>query len=140
MSSTSLLNLGSRALAANAAALQTTGNNIANVNTPGYSRQSVEIRSAGGQSFGQGFFGKGVELGTVTRAHSDYLTREAALSKALQAADSTRAAQLGQLEQVFPPGEDGLGAALSDMLNGFAAVASAPTELSARTAVLSQVG
>ncbi|TMH30598.1 MAG: hypothetical protein E6H58_13860, partial [Betaproteobacteria bacterium] len=49
MSSSALLSLGTRAMFANYAALQTTGNNIANVNTAGYSRQSVELETAGGQ-------------------------------------------------------------------------------------------
>ena len=35
-----------RAMIANYAALQTTGNNIANANTPGYSRQSAELATA----------------------------------------------------------------------------------------------
>ena len=40
------LSIGSRAMSANYAALQTTGNNIANANTAGYSRQSVELATA----------------------------------------------------------------------------------------------
>jgi flagellar hook-associated protein 1 FlgK len=40
-----ILNIGTRALLANQVALQTAGNNIANVNTPGYSRQSVVLQN-----------------------------------------------------------------------------------------------
>ena len=40
VSISSLLSIGSRAMTANYAALQTTGNNIANANTAGYSRQT----------------------------------------------------------------------------------------------------
>ena len=90
MSSSSLLNIGSRALAANMAALHVTGNNIANVNTPGYSRQTVQLESSGCQLSGNGFFGKGVEVATVQRAHSDYLTRPAVLTQSVAAADPTR--------------------------------------------------
>jgi len=78
LSISSLLSIGSRALTANYAALQTTGNNVANANTTGYSRQSVELATAFSQQTGAGFFGKGVDVATVTRAHSDFLTREAA--------------------------------------------------------------
>ena len=63
-----LLSLGTRAMFANYAALATTGNNIANASTPGYSRQQVELATAGGQSSGAGFFGRGVEVQTVTRS------------------------------------------------------------------------
>ena len=41
---TSLLSMGAGALRANQAALQVTGNNISNVDTEGYSRQSVVLK------------------------------------------------------------------------------------------------
>ena len=47
-----LLNVATRALVANQTVLQTTGNNIANVNTPGYSRQSAVLETVPGQFTG----------------------------------------------------------------------------------------
>ena len=88
------LNIGSRALNTNLAALQVVGHNIANVNTDGYSRQNVLLQTSGYQQFGNGFFGKGVEIATVTRNHDAYLTREASLAKAAASADGTR--QIGR--------------------------------------------
>ena len=86
--STALISIGARALLANYAALQTTGNNIANANTPGYSRQSVELTTATSQFSGGGFFGKGVDVATVSRAHSDLLTRELHVATAVAAGDA----------------------------------------------------
>jgi len=140
MSSYALLNLGSRALTANYAALQVTGNNIANANTPGYSRQRVELATSAGQPTGGGFFGKGVDISTITRAHSDFVTREASLSRSLAAADSTRSGQLKQLEKVFPTGQNGLGYAASQMFNAFVDVANKPQDSSARQVALARVG
>ena len=77
-------------MTANYAALQVTGNNVANANTAGYSRQSVELATSFSQQTGSGFFGKGVDVATVTRAHSDFLTREAATTSSLAAADDAR--------------------------------------------------
>src|SRR5574343_281798 len=121
-----LLTLGARAMFANQAALQTIGQNIANANTPGYSRQSVVLTTSPGQYTGAGFFGKGVDVQTVVRAHNDYLTKEAASSKSTAMADSTRAEQLSRLEKLFPPGNDGLGYAASQFLNAMADVTSWP--------------
>ncbi len=73
----SLLNVGSRALLANQAALQTAGHNIANVSTPGYSRQTVVLQTVQGQFTGGGYIGKGVDVQTVQRNHSGLLTRQA---------------------------------------------------------------
>lgn len=132
----SALNIGSLALNANLAALQVIGHNIANVNTAGYSRQSVEMRSAGYQQLGGFFMGRGVELGTVSRMHDAYLTREAQLSSSVASADSERLARLSQLENLFPTGESGLGAAMNDLLNAWSDVASSPTNMAARAVVI----
>ncbi|OYU43787.1 MAG: hypothetical protein CFE44_16490, partial [Burkholderiales bacterium PBB4] len=55
-----ILDIGTRALQANQVALQTTGNNIANVNTAGYSRQKTILSAVPGQFTGAGYVGKGV--------------------------------------------------------------------------------
>src|SRR5688572_24581709 len=113
MSST-LMSIGMRAMFANTAALTATGHNIANANIAGYSRQGVVLETAGGQFTGAGFFGKGVNVVNVTRAHDQFLTMQAAAARSLAAADHTRYNQLSQLENVFPPGEAGLGYAMGD--------------------------
>ena len=109
MGTGALSSLGTRALSAAFAQLQTTGNNIANVNTRGYSRQEVELASSSGQFTGAGFFGRGVDVVTVTRAHDDFLTQQAALTRSQASGDSARSDQLKQLEKVFGIGEAGLG-------------------------------
>jgi len=134
-----IFNIGVRSLQANQAALQTTGNNIANVNTPGYSRQSVVVQTVQGQYTGGGYIGAGVDISTVQRQHSEFLTRQAALSSSVSASDTERLAQLKQLEDVFQGGKAGLGSAISDMMNAFSDVANAPTDLSARAVVLTRV-
>jgi flagellar hook-associated protein 1 len=134
----SSLNIGSRALTANLSALQVIGHNIANVNTEGYSRQSVNMQVSGYQQYANGFFGKGVEVGTVQRAHDAYLTREARSTASVAAADAVRLSRLQQLESVFPMGEDGLGTALNDMLNAWADVASSPSNQTARVVVIAR--
>lgn len=134
-----ILNVGTRALIANQVALQTAGNNIANVNTPGYSRQSVVLQNVAGQFTGGGYIGKGVDIQTIQRNHSEFLTRQATLASATQYGDTTRADKLKQLQAVFPGGTNGLGAAVNDMLNAFSDVASVPTDLTARTVALTRV-
>jgi flagellar hook-associated protein 1 FlgK len=134
-----ILNVGARALQANQTALQTAGNNIANVNTKGYSRQSVVLETVEGQFTGGGYVGKGVQLQTIQRNFSAFLTRQSAMAGATQAADNTRVDKLSQLEGIFGGGSAGLGAAVSDMLNSFSDVANAPTDLTARTVVLTRV-
>ena len=138
MASTALFALGSRAMTASFAALQTTGNNIANANTKGYSRQQVELATAGGQFTGGGFFGKGVDVKTVSRSHDEFLTREAALTQSQAEADNNRLAQLQQLEKLFGTGESGLGYLGGQLIDSFGDVASRPQDMAARQVALSR--
>ena len=132
------LNTAARALTTNLAALKVVGNNIANVNTEGYSRQNVLLRTSGYQESGNGFFGKGVEIATVTRNHDAYLTREATLAKSAASADGMRLSKLKQLEDLFPTGPTGLGASMNNMLNAWNDVASSPSNLTARVVVIAR--
>jgi flagellar hook-associated protein 1 FlgK len=134
----SLLSLGARAMFANYASLQTVGHNISNANTPGYSRQQVELATAGAQESGAGYLGRGVDVNTVTRSHDAFLDREASLSRAEASRDKARLEQLNRLEQVFPTGEAGLGQASGQLFNAFVDVANRPQDASAREVVLSR--
>ena len=138
MSASPLLSIGTRAMFANYAALQTIGHNIANANTEGYSRQQVELATAQGQFTGAGFFGKGVDVAAVTRSHNQFLTREAATAASQAAADGARLEHLQRLEAVFPTGEAGLGHAASSLLNAVVDLASRPQDLSTRQVVLAR--
>ena len=134
-----ILSVGTRALQANQVALQTAGHNIANVNTPGYSRQSVVQQTVPGQFTGSGYVGKGVEIQTIERNYSTYLTRQSALAGTTAAADTARTDKLKQLQDIFAGGASGLGSAVNTMLNAFSDVATAPTDLTARAVVLARV-
>ncbi len=134
-----LHNVGARALMANQVALQTAGNNIANVNTPGYSRQTVALQTVQGQFSGAGYIGQGVDVRTILRNQSELLTRQAAAAGSVSAGDTVRAQRLSQLQEIFSGGPTGLGAAINDMMNAFSDVVAAPTDLSARTLVLTRM-
>jgi len=133
-----LMSIGKTAMFANYAALQTASNNIANANTPGYSRQTAQLADSPSQFTGSGFFGKGVTVTTIARAYDQYLTNQAVSTGSTAAADAARLDKLSQLEGVFPIGADGIGAAAGKLLNSFVDVSSHPSDSSARQVVLSQ--
>ena len=140
MSSSPLMAMGIKAMAANYAALQTTSHNIANANVAGYSRQQVELATAQGQFSGAGFFGKGVNVVAVTRTHNEFLTREAADARSLAGMDAARLVELQRLEGIFRTGEAGLGHATNEFLNAMVDLASHPADLAARQVVLARAG
>ena len=139
MSGTSLMTLGKQAVFAAYAQLQTTGNNIANANTPGYSRQAVQLQTASSGYSGGGYIGRGVTVSTVARAANMFLTSQAVAATSAAAADGVQRDMLSQLEKIFIGGEAGLGGAATHIFNAFADVAAAPAELSARQAVLGRL-
>lgn len=134
-----ILNIGANALQANMVALQTIGNNIANANTVGYSRQNVVLQSVQGQYTSSGYVGKGVEVATIQRNYDAFLTRASNLASSNQAADTTRSNYLGQLSTIFQGGTNDIGQSINTMLNAFADVATTPTDITARTVALTQV-
>ena len=139
MTGTSLMTLGKQAVFAAYAQLQTTGNNIANANTPGYSRQAVQLQTASSAYSSGGYIGRGVTVSTVARAANMFLTSQTVAATSAAAADGVQRDMLGQLEKVFVGGAAGLGAAATQIFNAFADVAVAPADLSARQAVLGRL-
>ena len=127
-----LLNIGVRSLMANQAVLQITGHNIANANTPGYSRQIVNLESVAGGRTVSGYMGQGVNVASVQRAHSSVLTAQTAAAKSEYAADAKRAEKLSQMEGAFPTGSASIGLAINSMLSAFADVAASPSDMTAR--------
>ena len=138
MSASSLMMLGIKAMAANYAALQTTGHNIANANVEGYSRQRAELSTAPGQYTGAGFFGQGVDVTTVKRAHDQFLTREASNARSLASMDATRLALLQRMESIFQPGANGLGHATTQLMGALSDLSSNPADPATRRVVLAR--
>lgn len=135
----SLLNIGVSALSANRSALATTAHNIANVHTKGYSRQATVTEANPGQDMGAGYIGKGVLVSTVVRHYSDLLARQANAAAALAQANESRFKGLENLQDVFQNGEKGLGRAISNMMDAFVAVQTAPNDATGRTVALTRM-
>ena len=135
----SLMNVGVSALNANQQALTTVGHNIANVNTTGYSRQTVYTKALVGQNMGNGFIGKGVQVATVMRNYSALLNRQSNVANATYAADSSRLQGLMQMQDVFSGGDGSLGNAINNVMNAFTDVQAAPSDATARNVVLTRM-
>ena len=134
----SLLNIGSRSLAAAQGSLGTIAHNIANANTPGYSRQEAVLQTAGGMYTGAGFFGRGVEMTAVRRQYDQFLAASVQTGASRAAFDTARAGALEGLDAVFADPELGIGAAVDAMFAAAGDVANRPGDLSARQAFLSR--
>ncbi len=130
-------NIGLTALAAFQRALSVTAHNIANANTPGYSRQSVVFANLPGDISPAGPLGGGVELAAVRRAFDNLAFNQ--LRQAVSNFGQTQVgAELASLIDGFL-GSDGfdLASPISNMSAALQDLATDPTSVAARTNVLS---
>jgi len=110
------LEAGRRALMSHQYELTSIGHNIANVNTPGYSRQEVMLESTRPYESTDGKYGTGVQVATVRQIRDNFLTaqyrKESESQGHWQAMDRT----MSQVESVLKePSQN----ALNDLLNNF---------------------
>lgn len=138
MSSISSLNVGLKALLAAQSGLDTAGHNVANVGTPGYSRQEVILSSSGSQILNGIAVGSGVEAGAVRRLADQFIGRRLATSSGMMAFLDARLSGLSQLESLYgEPGSDGLSTKLQNLFASFSRLATDPSEQSVRQSVVS---
>lgn len=133
----SVFSIGQSALAAAQAGISTTGHNIANANTTGYSRQLVVQEAATPQQFGTGYFGQGVQISTVKRVYNDVLQKQALNAQSASNASSTYAAKMSKIDSMLSDPEAGLTPALKDFFASLSKLSSNPGDAPTRQTVMS---
>jgi len=134
---TSILSIGQSAIAAAQAGLNTTGHNIANASTPGYSRQVVKQGAAQPQNFGFGFMGQGTQVSTIQRVYNEYLGVQVQSAQASKSGLDSYYTQIKQINNMLADPTAGLSPSLQDFFSGIQTLASNPSNISARQATLS---
>jgi flagellar hook-associated protein 1 FlgK len=120
------------------AALVTTGHNTANVNTPGYSRQSAQVATAGGvYRASVGFFGSGVKVVDVTRSYDAYLASQLNQAQSLNQSLTSYYAQISQIDNLLANQKAGLAPQLQALFTNIQAVANTPADPAARQQLIS---
>ncbi|PWW21282.1 flagellar hook-associated protein 1 FlgK [Geodermatophilus normandii] len=145
MSTFSGLNAASTALWAAQRGLDVTGQNIANVNTAGYSRQRVDQTAMGGtavpaiHSVSTAVDG-GVDADSVRRVRDALLEARGHLETSKTARLAAESAALSGVEDAFrEPGDSGIQSMLADVWSGFSELANSPKTLASRSQVLERL-
>jgi flagellar hook-associated protein 1 FlgK len=122
--------------------LQVVSQNIANANTPGYTRQAAQQAAVDGAAGVPYLYTKPAGPGGVTvtgtaRMNDPVLDSRARSEHARGAAADTTASALSNIEQIFPePSDTGLGEQLNDFWNAWAPVANDPGSAAPRAVLL----
>lgn len=128
-----LLSIGVSGLHASQAQLQTTGHNITNVDTAGYSRQQVLQKSAGGQYIGPaGFIGSGTTLSDVRRIYSGFIDTQLQSATALHGDTKSYLNNISQLDSLLADSGTGINAVLNGFFDAMQNVVSKPTDVASR--------
>lgn len=110
------LGAGLRALTAARIGMQVTGNNVANVNTAGYSRQRVDLVAALPFTLGNGLqIGSGVDVSSISRLVDDGLERRIRMQLGMVGGAEVEQSRWQELEAIFSEPDGGL----SDSMAGF---------------------
>ncbi len=133
---TTLLNIAKGALAAQQYGLNVTGHNIANVNTPGYSRQNVPHTSAMPYQAGGFLIGNGVEVDQIQRSTDLMLENRLRQSNSDLAGFEEIANYIRILENAFNENtDDSMNQLLSDFWNSWQDLSNNPQGIPERVAV-----
>lgn len=136
---TSVLNIGRWALFSSQSAIETTGNNISNVNTEGYSRREVLLEEAPSINYAPGQLGTGVRATQVIRHFNAFIEEQYTSKLSDQKRWETLSENLKTVESVFNDSDDsGLNKALSKFWGLWQDVGQRPEDESTRTALLGQ--
>lgn len=136
MSGVSIFNIGRSGMMATKGALNATSHNIANANTEGYSRQTVE-QTAGPQiPTGNVTFGTGAMLKSVQRVNDEYLEKRIQQEAKHFGMTEEKGAYLQQTEQIFnESNSDGLNRLATRFFNEFRQLSTDPQNEAIRASV-----
>jgi len=122
-----------RAMAASQASLEVTGNNIANANTVGYTRQRVDLNSISASGYTQKFAvagastGLGVEVGGISQIRDPFLDLRYRSENAESGKLDTILSGLSSLENILDETENpGLQSELSNFINQLQTLSQSP--------------
>lgn len=142
MAISGILDIARRALLAQQAALRVIGNNVANVNTPGYSREEPLLEAARARFEGGARVGGGVRFDGVQQIVDSAIERRLLAARSGAGEKSATRDELRRLEEAFTDLQDqgGLPAALDAFFAAADALARNPEGLPERRVLLARGG
>ena len=136
MSSVNIFQTGKSGLFASRSQLATTGHNVANVNTEGYSRQRVEQVTAPPSQIGTTVFGTGTKIKTIHRVNDEFVTKQLSREAKLMGQYEEKDLAMTQAEAVFNEiNNEGMNRLMSRYFNEFRKLGNEPESEALRSTV-----
>ncbi len=135
-----ILDIGVSALLSFQNSLNTTGHNIANSDTEGYSRQRTLLSTQVPQLRGYGWIGSGVKVSGVERIADQFLSAQVRSAQSVSSQLELYSDYASRLDNVLADPNIGLDPALQDFFNAMQVVADDPSSIPSRQVLLSESG
>lgn len=119
-------------------ALRTSGHNIANANTDGYSRQHVEVQTNIPSTSGVGFIGNGASVTSVQRTVNEFVVEQLRIDSSLAGDLSAFNENIRQLDTLLSDPSTGLSSSLDSFFASLQNGADDPTSIPARQLIISE--
>lgn len=133
MSLSEMMDIARSALLTHQKAMTVTGHNIANANTPGYSRQSARLAAADPLTTSIGTVGRGVTLVAIDHARNAFLDQQIRTQSGTLGMASSLRDTLSQVEDIYgEPTDSGLGSGIDGFLSAWNDVANDPSSQTPR--------
>lgn len=133
-----LINIGLTGLRAHQVALSVTGNNVANTNTPGYSRQEAVFVDNPSLLSGAGYQGQGVSIETVRRITQNFVVEQVRADTSVYSERNALMTQASSVDNLLASSTTGLTPAMSRFFQAFQGAAEDPTSIPQRQLLLTQ--
>ena len=134
----SSLYTGASGLFSSQTALQVAGNNIANVNTTGYSRQTSNISSATPLQQGGLLYGTGSTVDTIDRAGDAFITKQLVAQSADYGEYEAASTPLADIEQILDIGDSSLSGDIDSFFDSWEELSTNPAGTTERQQVVQE--
>jgi flagellar hook-associated protein 1 FlgK len=128
--------IASQALDADQGAINVTANNIANQNTPGYSREIAVLNELAPTLDGNLTVGNGVELQQIQSVRDEVLQLQVSAQNQQQGSAQAQYSALQQIQTPFSDPTQGIGSDFTAFFNSLSQLSTNPTSITDRQAVL----
>ena len=135
-----ILGIGQSGLAAAQLGIATAGHNIANANSPGYSRQVLFQSAAQANNDGGNFIGQGVRVGEIRRVYNELLGQQVNATQSSKSYAETYSMQIQQINSLVADQTTGVSPGIQDFFSSIQNLSASPNGTAgaaARQSVLS---
>lgn len=133
-----LFQIGLSGLRAAQTNLSVTGQNITNVNTPGYSRQTAIQTTIPASFKGAGYMGNGTKVVDIQRIYNQFLTNQVRATTTVLAANQAYNVQIEELNNTLSSSASGITSGMQHYFDALQTAIEDPASLPARQLFLSE--